>query len=150
MSKNEIKIRLRLVIVDKDKVLLTYDSVGDYFFYTGGQLEYEESVVEGAVREIKEECGNNVKFHFKKILYIRDFISLKENEHSVELFILGSISSGSSLEKKKDPQFNGTKWLTWRSFNDLPANLYPAKLTDKIVKDHKNNFPSQGEYIGKI
>lgn len=37
MSK-EIEVRLRIITIKNDKVLLSYDSEGDYFFYVGGRL----------------------------------------------------------------------------------------------------------------
>src|SRR5688572_14657431 len=110
---SNIVIRLRLINIKEGKVLLMYDSVDDYYFYAGGKLEYGETVEEGAQREIKEECGEDTTFTFKKVLYIRDFIVPKKDIHSLELFILGDIDKFEELEKRKDPEFEGKKWLTW-------------------------------------
>ncbi|MBP9732548.1 MAG: NUDIX domain-containing protein [Candidatus Magasanikbacteria bacterium] len=106
-----ITIRLRIITIQDNKVLLTYDSKNDFYFYVGGRLEYGETVHEGAIREIKEECGVNTKFTFQKILYIRDFIDKDSDEHSLELFILGDIATPDDLEGYKDPEFGGEKWL---------------------------------------
>ncbi len=147
---NKINIRLRIITIADGKVLLMYDSENDYYFYIGGKLEYGESVIEGAEREIKEECGEDTNFEFKKILYIRDYIDMDKSEHSLELFILADISKLSELEGRKDPEFNGKKWLMWKELNNLPENLYPSKLTEKLINDYKSGFPNQGEYIGNI
>lgn len=148
--EKELKIRLRLICIQDEKILLMYDSEKDFYFYIGGKLEFGETVLEGAAREILEECGNDASFVFNKILYIRDFIYPEDNEHSVELFILGDVQTTSNLEGLKDPEFDGKKWLTWKNIYDLPENLLPQKLTSKLVADYKSNFPNQGEYIGKI
>lgn len=147
---NKINIRLRIITIKNGKVLLMYDSVDDYYFYVGGKLEYGESVLEGAKREIKEECGETTDFKFKKILYIRDYIDLDKNEHSLELFILGEINRFDELEGLKDPEFSETKWLTWKEVDNLPKNLYPIGLTNRLLSDYSKDFPDQGEYIGNI
>jgi len=41
-------------------------------------------------------------------------------------------------------------WPTWLNINDLPDNLYPKKLSKKILEDYKNNFPDAGKYVGKM
>lgn len=149
-TEGRINIRLRLIIIQEGRLLVSYDSENDYYFYVGGKLEFGETIEEGIVREVHEELGDDATFDFKKILYIRDFISEKDSEHSVELFILGDINKGSELEEKKDKEFDGKKWVTWLDMNNLPSNLYPVKLTEKLLKDYKDGFPSQGEYVGKM
>lgn len=149
MSK-EVDVRLRLITIRNDKVLLTYDSQGDYFFYVGGRLKYGETIEQGTQREVKEECGEDVAFNFKKILYIRDFMLLVEGIHSVELFILGDINKFEELEGRRDPEFGDRNWLTWKDVNNLPPNTYPTGLSQKLAADHRNKFPNQGEYLGDI
>lgn len=148
--EKKIKIRLRLVIIKKEKLLAYYTSEDDFYFYIGGKLEYGETIEEGWHREVKEELGNDVNFTFKKILYIRDFIVGSDNEHSLELFILGNINKFMEIEGRPDPEFNGKKWPKWLDLRKLPDNLYPKALTKKLLKDYKNGFPNSGEYIGKM
>lgn len=150
MSKHFINIRLRLIIIKERQILLMYDSVKDFYFYVGGKLEYGETIETAAQREVFEECGKDVTFTFKKILYIRDFIAPKIPEHSLELFILADINKYKELEGKRDWEFEGKKWLTWKDIHDLPANLYPQKLTSVLIADYEKGFPSQGTYIGDI
>ena len=38
-DKPRIKIRLRMVIIKNGKLLVTYDSIEDYYYYIGGKLE---------------------------------------------------------------------------------------------------------------
>lgn len=75
---------------------------------------------------------------------------LVEGIHSVELFILGDINKFEELEGRKDPEFGDRNWLTWRDVNNLPPNTYPTELSQKLTTDYRNNFPNQGEYLGKI
>lgn len=149
-EQKNIKIRLRLVIIKNNKLLATYDSVDNYFFYIGGRLEFGETVKNGCQREVVEECGAQTKFVFKKMLYLRDFIIPEKNEHSLELFILGDINRFKELEGKRDDEFQGKKWLTWLDVDKLPDNLFPKSLTSKLLLDYRSGFPKSGEYIGKI
>jgi ADP-ribose pyrophosphatase YjhB (NUDIX family) len=146
----KIKVRIRLVIIKNEKLLAYYDSMDDYYFYIGGKLEYGETLEEGISREIVEELGEDVKFTLKKILYIRDFILKDKNEHSLELFVLGSINKFKEIEGKPDPEYGGKKWPTWLDINKLPNNLYPRPLSKKLLDDYKKGFPNAGEYIGRM
>lgn len=114
-------------------------------------MEYGETIETACIRETKEECGENIEFNFEKILYIRDFIKPDENEHSVELFILGSLDKTDKLEGIKDPQHpDGSTWITWLNLDKLPSNLLPKTLSPKLLNDFNDGFPKEGEYIGEI
>lgn len=146
----KIKPRVRLVIIKNKKILLSYTSEGKFYFYIGGKMEYGETLEEACKREIQEECGEEVNFIFKKILYIRDYIKPEEDEHSIEFYILGNINKFEEIEGKIDQEYPTSHHQTWVDINNLPKNILPKKLTQLIIQDYKNNFPNQGEYLGKI
>lgn len=148
--ENKIKIRLRLVIIKNNKLLAHYTQEDDFYFYIGGKLEYGETLKQGWEREILEELGNDIKFTFKKILYVRDFIHPEDNEHSLELYILGDINKFEGVEGRPDPEFDGKKWPVWLDMDNLPDNLYPKSLSKKLVEEYKAGFPKEGKYIGEI
>ena|SRR3989338_10189816 len=149
--ENKINVRVRLVIIHNRKVLVQYRQKGDYYNYIGGHLEYGETIETACIRETKEECGNGVDFDFQKILYIRDFIEPDEDEHSLELFILGSIDKTGKLDGLKDPEHSdGSVWLAWLDIDNLPDNLLPKTLSPKLLRDFNSGFPKEGEYIGEI
>ena len=151
MEHNKINVRVRLIVIHNRKVLVHYRKHGDYYHYIGGHLEYGETIKNACIREVKEECGENVDFNFQKILYIRDFIKPDEKEHSVELFILGDINKFEELENRKDPQHSdGSVWLKWLEVEKLPENLLPKTLSSKLLQDYKKGFLKEGEYIGEI
>jgi len=150
MEARKIKIRLRMVIVKNGKLLVTYDSIEDFYYYIGGKLEYGETVLEGVQREIKEELGEDTKLDFKKILYIRDFLQPEKDEHSLELFILGDVNKFEELEHYPDPEHGNKKWSIWLDINNLPGNLFPKALTKKLQQDFKKGFTNSGEYVGRI
>jgi len=150
-ESQRIFIRLRCVIIHGNKLLASYSKEHDFYFFPGGHMIWGESVVEGTQREIKEELGSDVEFEFTKILYIREFLEKEKGEHSLELFILGNVNKYEELEGKLDPEHeNGQWWSTWLDLNNLPTNLYPEILAKKIAKEYKEDFPSQGVYVGVI
>jgi ADP-ribose pyrophosphatase YjhB (NUDIX family) len=150
MENHKINVRLRLIVIKNNKVLVQYRQIQDYYHYIGGHLEFGETIQEGCIRETAEEC-NGAKFEFKKILYIRDFIYPKENEHSVELFVSGDIDKYEELEHHFDPQHpNNDVWCTWLDINQLPNNLLPHLLSKKLLTDYNLGFSNSGEYIGKM
>jgi ADP-ribose pyrophosphatase YjhB (NUDIX family) len=146
----KIKPRVRLVIIKDNKLLLTHTSDGDFYFYIGGKVEFGETLEQACVREIKEECGEEINFLFKKVLYIRDYIKPDEDEHSVEFYILGDIDKVEGIEQKIDPEFVDIHKQVWVDMNNIPENIFPQKLTEILLKDYKNGFPMQGEYLGVI
>lgn len=151
MSENILQIRLRLIIIKDGKLLTSYTKKHDIYFYVGGHMEYEETVLEGCKREIIEECGIGTEFTLHKVLYIRDFFDKEKGEQNLELFILGNINKFEELEHKLDSQHEDSSvWLTWLNINNLPDNLYPKQLTKKLVEDYNNNFSEAGMYVGKL
>jgi 8-oxo-dGTP diphosphatase len=150
MENHLINIRLRLVVIKDGKLLVQYRKKHDYYHYIGGHLEHGETILEGCIRETAEET-EGAKFEFKKILYIRDFLLPEENEHSVELFILGEIDKFEELEHLLDPQHpDGSVWCTWLDMNNLPDNLFPHPLTKILLEDYKEGFSKEGKYVGKM
>jgi ADP-ribose pyrophosphatase YjhB (NUDIX family) len=149
-KENKIKIRLRLIIIQQNRILLYYSSISDTYFFIGGRLNYGETIKEGWERELKEELGEDTIFTFKKVLYIRDFIIPEENEHSLELFILGDVNKSDDVEGRPDPEYGGKKWPTWKFLDKLPENLYPKPLGKKILEDYRLGFPNEGEYVGRM
>ncbi|HLD92002.1 MAG TPA: NUDIX domain-containing protein [Patescibacteria group bacterium] len=151
MNEDKLQIRLRLIIIKKNKLLTSYTKKHDFYFYVGGHLEYGETILEGCKREIVEECGKGTEFKLQKVLYIRDFFDTDHNEQNVELFILGDINKFEELEHRLDSQHaDGSMWLTWLDINSLPDNLFPKPLSKKLLEDYKKGFPQAGEYVGKM
>ena len=128
---------------------MSYVKDEDFYFFIGGKMEYGETVEEACVREVQEECKAN--FKFEKILYVRDYIKPKINEHSLELYIKGDIDKFKEVEGILDDEFNDNHWQTWIDINKLKSlNVRPKKLLGKLIKDYKKGFSNQISYLGEI
>ena len=55
-EQKNIKVRLRLVIIKNDRLLATYNSVDNYFFYVGGKLEFGECIKSSVLELNKQEA----------------------------------------------------------------------------------------------
>lgn len=141
--------RVRLVIIKNNKLLVTYTPDGDFYFYLGGHVEFGETIKETAIREVKEECGKDINFEFKKLLYIREYFSKEKEEHSIEFFVLGNLDKIEGIEDLVDDEHPEQKRM-WIDIDNLPENLLPKNLSKKLVEDYKAGFPNQGEYLGAI
>lgn len=152
MENKKINVRVRLVIIKNGKILLHFTENGNFYFYTGGHLEFGETIKQACERETVEETGAN--FTFKKILYVRDFIHPEENEHSVEFYILGDIDKFEELDGLVDPQSVEKGWKSWQNWIDLEKlkdiNVKPSSLSEILLAGYKNNFSGETKYLGEI
>ncbi|EKE13249.1 MAG: hypothetical protein ACD_13C00052G0038 [uncultured bacterium] len=145
----KIKVRMRLVIIKNNKILMSYVSDEDFYFFIGGKMEYGETIKRACEREIEEEC--KAKFTFKKILYVRDFIILEENEHSLELFVLGDVDKFEEIDGVVDEEYKDTHREIWLDLNKLDQyNIKPKGLVRRILNDYKNGFNGPIGYLGEI
>lgn len=149
MSEKQIKARARLIIIKRGKILLSYIKNEDFYFYIGGKIEYGETIEEASIREIREEC--NANFTFKKILYVRDYIKPKLNEHNIELYILGTIDRFKEIDGYIDPEDKGNHIQRWIDIKRLTEyDVRPKRLTKRLQKDYFNNFNNGISYLGQI
>lgn len=145
----KIKPRVRLIVIKNNKILLSYVKSEDFYFYIGGKMEWGETIEQACQREALEEAEAN--FNFKKILYVRDYIKPEIDEHSIELYILGSLDKYEEVEGLRDKEFNGDHWQTWIDLDKLKdLDVRPKALAEQIIKDNKNGFNGECVYLREI
>ena len=140
---NIIKVGVGVVILKNGLVLLghrvnNYKDTGgiyepDSWTLPGGKQEYEETIEECAVREVKEET--NLDVSDVKVFGASDDIA--PNKHFITVHTVAKFSSGNVSVMESD------KIDEWKFFalDDLPKNIYsPSKKTLEIYKERiKNN-----------
>lgn len=107
------------VIVENNKVLLNQHGDTEFWKFCGGKLEHNETLVETAQREVKEEMGLEIKILNPEPFF---FYTQKQSEEGIKDVILahylaekiGEISPGADIRE----------WQ-WFEINNLPANLAP-------------------------
>lgn len=117
---NQVKVGVGIMVFKDGKILLAKRKgsfgAGEYAF-PGGHLEYKESFVDCARREITEECGievENIRFQF-----VRNDIHYAP-KHFVHIGLLADWKSGEPqvLEPEKSESWG------WYDLNDLPEPLF--------------------------
>lgn len=136
-----IKIGLGIMIKDGNKVLLGYrcenygDTGGIYepgsWTFPGGKQEYDETMFEGAKREVKEET--NLEISELSIFGATD--DIQPNKHYITIQIIANKFSG---ELKNMEPTKHSEWK-WFDLNNLPQNLYTPtrEFLEEYIKNNK-------------
>lgn len=135
-----IKVGIGVMLIKDNKVLLGHRIVNgkdtggiyepDSWCLPGGKQEYNETILEGAVREVKEET--NLDIENLQIFSVVD--DIQPNKHFVTIQVLAKDYSGvlKIMEPDKQDQWN------WFPFDDLPDNIYtPSK---KFIQAYKETI----------
>lgn len=141
-----IKVGIGVVIVKNNKVLLGHrvstslDTGGIYepdsWTCPGGKQEYEETILECAKRETKEETNLNVN----DLVILGALDDISKDRHYVTITVLASSFTGELKVMEKDKI---DKW-EWFSLDNLPDNLYsPSKKSIDLYK--KINIEKEDE-----
>lgn len=142
--KKKFSIRVRLIILRKNKILLSYAGKENFYFFPGGKVEFKETLEKAAVREVKEEC--NGEFTFVKPLYIRDFFG-ELNVHNLEIYILGKINKFQKIKDEEHPDHR----QVWKKLEELSKfDVRPKQLVPILIKDYNSAFPFSAQYLGEI
>lgn len=136
--ENVIKIGLGIMIKDGNKVLLGHraknrkDTGGifepDSWTFPGGKQEYDETMLDGAIREVKEET--NLDISDLEIFSASD--DIQPNKHFITIQIIANKYSGDLkiMEPTKEDRWE------WFDLDDLPDNLYSP--TKHFIDKYKN------------
>lgn len=120
-----IPISIRIVIIHENKILLVNNFRDGFYYLPGGEMEFMEDLNEAAEREIREELGENIKFTFKRILFISDFLNSSKAKHKHEIYISGELNEYEKINKK-DPGHDGGDEFIWVPVDRLPESFKPG------------------------
>lgn len=128
--ENIIKVGIGVMIKDGNKILLghrcdNYKDTGGIhepgsWTLPGGKQEYNETVLEGAAREVKEETNLDIS----ELSFFGLSDDIQPDKHYVTIQVIANNYSG---ELKNLEPTKHSEWK-WFDINDLPENLYsPSK-----------------------
>ena len=132
-----IKVGIGIMIKNKDKVLLGHrhtnqkDTGGIYepdtWTFPGGKQEFDETIFECAIREVKEETNLDLDIDDLKIFSVSD--DIQPNKHYITIQIIANKYQG-ALKIMEPSKIDEWKWF---DLNKLPQNLYSPtkKFIDK-------------------
>ncbi len=147
------RIRASVVVPRDSRILLveayapeTRPSVGGmtgrYWNFPGGGLENDESVLEGAERELREETGLVVTA--ERVIYIHEVVhrltapdARERPIRQIEIFVLARYAEG--VITLTDPDVLDARFMTREEVAAIPA--YPPMLADLFWEDMARGFP---------
>lgn len=118
----EIRIRVAVVIIEEGKILLARHHKGGrkYWLLPGGGVNYGETLVECAKREIREEA--NLEVEIEDLLFINESIPPDYHRHVLNLYFRGRITGG-SLQIGPEPILDAIEFVDLSQLDFL--TLYP-------------------------
>ncbi len=120
------------IIIENGKVLLIQQTKGHWGF-PKGHMEENETEIETAIREVKEETNLDVEIEKNK-RYTIEYVTDKGKNKQVVLFI------AKVLTDKIKEQEDEVKAIKWLSFNDAIQTITYVdmrELLKKILKEEK-------------
>lgn len=110
----------------------------DYWGSGGGHLDLGESLMEGALRELKEEAGEAVVVKNVRFLGVINFTEMKP-KHYVDVSFVADWVSG---EPTNNAPKETTDWK-WFALDELPSPLFPPiEHYLEALKTGRNFFDS--------
>lgn len=119
------------IIIKDEKVLLIRQISGAWGF-PKGHVEHEESEVETAIREVKEETNIDVKIDEKK-RYTMEYVTDKGLNKEVVIFMAKPISNDLKIQENEliDAQ--------WMSYSDALATVSYDNTRDLLLQALREN-----------
>ena len=124
------------IIIDNEKVLIINQKQGFYGF-PKGHMENNETEIETAIRETKEETNLDVLIDKEK-RYSLNYVIDNEIDKEVIYFLAKSINKNI---KKQESEINDILWIDIDKVIDILTFDNMKELWKKVLKDIKNiNF----------
>lgn len=134
-------VRVYGVLIHNQAVLIAHEKMGDFAFtkFPGGGLEFGEGLLDGLIREFKEEANLSVtiKAHF----YTTDFFqqsAFKPQDQLIAVYYLVETNNLSGLVLNEQFLNTGNRTeqlrLEWKKINELTDDLFTFPI-DKLVAE---------------
>lgn len=105
----------------------------------GGRLEFNESMAETVIREMREEYG--IEVEIVDLLHTFDHIIPDENQHWVAISFLCKLVKGEP--KIVEPhKCDGIGWFTLEEAEQKPLAITAKKDIEKLKKDYPDGLPN--------
>ena len=142
MSKNNIHVLSRAVIIDHNHILLckTLDLKNNFYFLPGGHVEHGESVETSLLRELVEETGSEGKI--KRFLGCLEYsFEFGANSicHNHEYNFIFEVELNNLKLKSEIPQLEKQIELVWIELTKITEIDFRAEPLKKLIPEWLNN-----------
>jgi ADP-ribose pyrophosphatase YjhB (NUDIX family) len=135
-----------VVIKDGKEILLVRHRKGtrQYWVLPGGRLEYGETFIECAKREMKEETGLEVEID--NLVYLSEAIAPDRSRHIVNVYLTAHVTGG-VMQIGDEPVLAGVDYVPLEELEK--CTLYPP-IGKKILASVADGFTPGIEYLGNL
>lgn len=146
--ENKHTLSSGVVIVQNDSVLLVYEK-GQWGLPKGG-VEFDEPVIQTAVREAKEETGLDVEV--RGLAFVTEFRKTEWGEHHLQVYFEAEVAGGSLLPNDPDRLVVEARFISIHSLREylkFPPRIIPLEqwLIDRTPRYHFFDLDIQTEDI---
>ena len=142
MSQDYPKVGVGVIVIKKidgKSFIMLHQRKGTlgngYWGSGGGHLELGESLMAGALRELSEEAGTNLKVNNVRFLGVMNFTELNP-KHYIDISFAADWVSGEPINNSPEET---TPWQ-WFSLDKLPSPLFPPVKSYLIALKTGQNF----------
>jgi 8-oxo-dGTP diphosphatase len=147
-AKNIPTTRISVVVIEDGKILLVKHRKGNrqYWVLPGGRLEYGETFIDCAVRELREETG--LVIEAEKFIFLSEAIAPDRSRHIVNIYLKAKVIGG-KLQLGDEPVLAGVDFLPLAELERI--TLFPP-ISRVITDAATNDWKVKGEilYLGNL
>ena len=135
------RISAGAIVEHEGRVLLVrHHRPGQYDFWVcpGGGVQGDESLEQGAVREVREETGLEV--HISRLLYVEQFVN--PECRYVKFWFAGQLIGGELSSTHPEAVAEHITHASWLSPLEFAGKtVFPPVLSDQYWRDRERSFP---------
>jgi len=146
--KNNFELCVRVIILNKGKILVCHNKERKYYFFPGGHINFGETAKEALKRELKEELDIKIKNCF--FIGAIENVFKEQGKMHHELDLVFNVEAEEIHDKSKEDHISFF-FLDMEKFSK--EAVFPIALRDNIIKwlkDHKTFWATQVDYINRV